>query len=36
MVAKPYSTVRSAVTFITGEPYRMVPSLSGVANDVPA
>jgi hypothetical protein len=35
-VAKPCSTVRSAVTFITGEPYRMLFSLSGVANEVPA
>ena len=35
-VARPCSTVRSPVTFMTGEPYCSVPSWSRVANDVPA
>src|SRR6266540_5169538 len=36
MLARPCSTVRSPTTFITGEPYRRAPSLSKVANEVPA
>ena len=35
-VASPQSVSRSPVTFMTGEPYWNVPSLSKVANDVPA
>ncbi|SIN40400.1 Uncharacterised protein [Mycobacteroides abscessus subsp. abscessus] len=34
--ARPCTSLRSAVTFMTGEPYFMAPSLSGVANEVPA
>ena len=35
-LARPQSVSRSPVTFMTGEPYWKVPSLSNVAKEVPA
>jgi hypothetical protein len=35
-VDSPWGAIRSPVTFISGEPYFSVPSLSTVAKDVPA